>query len=128
MFSTDNPCADKIHGIAKRNGRLPKLALQGASCFALAMLAASSAFAIECQGNFQVQANGRLIATPYCQDDYLARVAQEYGISTCPDCIRSSLSEKMSVCSTVQFDNRVTDTCQPGGGTTSTGSPASAAR
>jgi hypothetical protein len=92
------------------------------SCHALCALVFSAlivppAYAIECSGDFQVQKNGNLIVTPYCQDDHLATVSREYGIATSADRIRSSLTEKKSVCQFLQFDNRVRDACIQGGGT-----------
>ncbi len=45
----------------------------------LAVATASPAAArIQCQGNFQVSKYG-LIATPYCEEEQIARVAQSYG-------------------------------------------------
>ena len=35
---------------------------------------------IECQGNFQVTEKYGLIATPYCEEENIARVARSYGI------------------------------------------------
>ncbi len=73
--------------------------------------AAKSAGAIECEGNFQVQKNGNRIATPYCQDDYLAIVARKYGMKVSGRDIRQDYSEKQQACRLVGEDNRVRDTC-----------------
>ena len=48
---------------------------------------------IECDGNFQI-VKGHPIATPYCQDQNLARVAQSYGMRTSFQEIRRSDSVK----------------------------------
>ena len=90
---------------------MKKILIQ-ASCFAaLATAYAMPASAIECQGNFQVQADGTTIATPYCQDNNLARVANEKGIRVSAAAIRENPSVKASVCVAAGEDNRVRDTC-----------------
>jgi hypothetical protein len=72
---------------------------------------ATPAAAIDCEGNFQVQANGNRIATPYCEDGYLASVAREYGMRVSAQVIRYNPSEKGRVCRFIGEDNRVRDTC-----------------
>lgn len=73
----------------------------------------TSAWAITCNGNFQVQSNGREIATPYCEDDNLAQVARGYGMKVSADAIRNNPSVKEKVCQIAGDDNRVRDTCAP---------------
>ena len=73
--------------------------------------AARSASAIECEGNFQVQKNGNRIATPYCQDGYLAIVAREYGMKISGKDIRQDYGERQRACRLVGEDNRVRDAC-----------------
>lgn len=75
------------------------------------MAIATPAGAIECEGNFQIQKSGKLIATPYCQDENLARVAREYGVHVSGQDIRHSFSVKRRTCRLVGYDNRVRDTC-----------------
>lgn len=117
MFESVYPNTNLHMGSASLVNRVPKIAFGAFCSFALAALMVVPAHAIQCRGNFQVQANGNHIATPYCQDNYLAEVAREYNITTCADCIRSSLTEKNSVCSLLRFDIRVQDSCVPGGAT-----------
>jgi hypothetical protein len=117
MFDTAYPKTNLHTGSTSLAGRLPKIAFGAFCSFAFAALTVAPAHAIKCSGNFQVQANGNHIATPYCQDNYLAQVAREYNITTYPDRIRSSLTEKNSVCSVLRFDIRVQDNCVPGGAT-----------
>ncbi len=90
-----------------------KVMLPALSLFALTALASSPASAIECEGNFQVQRNGNRIATPYCQDGYLAIVAREYGVEVSAETIRYNPSVKARTCRLVGYDNRVSDTCAP---------------
>lgn len=73
--------------------------------------AATPAAAIPCEGNFQVQRDGNRIATPYCEDGYLAVVAREYGMRVSAHEIRWNPSEKGRVCRFIGEDNRVRDTC-----------------
>jgi hypothetical protein len=77
-----------------------------------------TAFArILCDGDFQVTQHGR-IATPYCQDEQIARVANSYGD-------RVSAAEvhnltKVYLCQTIGYDWRLQSACAgifaPGGG------------
>lgn len=89
-----------------------------ANIFAVALIgglavAASPASAIECEGNFQIQRSGDLIATPYCEDNYLAEVAEEYGAEVSAARIRENPSYKSRICRIVGYDNRVRSTCAP---------------
>jgi hypothetical protein len=79
------------------------------TCFAIAALV-SEAQAIECKdGNQRVQ--GNLIATPYCQDDNLARVARQAGVRVTAERIRNNPGTKRDVCRLVGRDIRVQDAC-----------------
>jgi hypothetical protein len=82
-----------------------------ASLVVLGAVMASPASAIECEGNFQIQKNGQSIATPFCQDGYLAIVAREYGMRVSAKAIRYNPSVKAEACRLVGYDNRVRDTC-----------------
>ena len=117
MLESAYPSTNLHMGSSSLINRVPKIAFGAFCSFAFAALMVVPAHAIKCSGNFQVQANGNHIATPYCQDNYLAQVAREYSITTYPDRIRSSLTEKNSVCSVLGFDIRVQDSCGPGGAT-----------
>lgn len=90
-----------------------KALLPAASLVAMTMLGAAPANAIECDGNFQVQRNGDVIVTPFCQDNYLAIVAREHGMNVSARALRYSLSAKEQACRLVGHDNRVRDTCAP---------------
>ncbi len=74
---------------------------------------ASPASAITCQGNFQIQRDGTRIATPYCQDTYLATVAREHGMAVSARAVRANPSVKERACRFVGDDNRVRDACAP---------------
>jgi len=68
--------------------------------------------AIRCEGNFQITQYGR-INTPYCEDNYLAQVAREYGVNVSASAIRRNPSVKERTCRVVGNDNRVRSTCAP---------------
>ncbi|MGH1350601.1 MAG: hypothetical protein ACRBBN_07320 [Methyloligellaceae bacterium] len=85
----------------------------GALVVSLCMLGGLStgAQAIECNGSFQVLKNGHEISTPYCQDNNLAYVAQEYGLRVSARTIRYNPNKKRDVCRVVGHDNRVSTAC-----------------
>jgi hypothetical protein len=67
---------------------------------------------IDCDGNFQ-NVNGLAVATPYCREMNLARVARSYGWKVSNDAIRYSESTKAQVCRAIGYDNRVQEICAP---------------
>ena len=71
---------------------------------------ASGEARIKCRGAYQISA-GTLIATPYCGDRYLARVAREYGMRVSARTIRRDIATKDDACRLVGHDNRVSDIC-----------------
>ncbi len=83
------------------------------ACLALFIMTALPAYAITCDGNYQVQRSGQRIATPYCQDNMLAEVANEYGMRVSRRAIRNNPSVKERACRFVGDDNRVRNTCAP---------------
>ena len=92
--------------------RISSNLLAAAFCCALA-LGTTPAWAINCEGNFQVQRSGERIATPYCEDNYLAQVAREYGARVSAHEVRWNPSEKARLCRFIGYDIRVKDTCAP---------------
>jgi hypothetical protein len=79
----------------------------------LLMLAQSGAQAAPvCDGNFQA-VNGQPVATLYCREMNLARVARTRGWRVSDEAIRYSESTKASVCRAIGTDNRVQEVCAP---------------
>ena len=78
----------------------------------LAALAASgpAEARIACSKGY-LAVGGNLIATPYCQDQYVAEVARAYGINVSAEAIRNNPNLKRNVCQTIGRDNRVFVTC-----------------
>ncbi|WP_181337449.1 hypothetical protein [Hyphomicrobium methylovorum] len=82
-----------------------------AVCALAGFLAASPAEAkIDCLDGFQ-KVQGSRIATPYCQDALVARVAAGYGINAPAAKIRNNPNFKRHVCRLVGQDIRIKETC-----------------
>ena len=87
----------------------------GATGFAVAMLLAG-AFAgpatarIECQGNFQISKYGP-IATPYCEEEQIALVAQSYGWKVTATEVHKNPLTKVYVCQNLGHDVRLKGSC-----------------
>lgn len=65
---------------------------------------------IRCKGAYQI-VQGSLIATPYCGDNHLARVAKGYGSKVSARQIRQNPSTKREICQWIGHDIRVQDIC-----------------
>jgi len=92
--------------------RVCSLAVAGAlTALTLSSTTQPADAAIRCEGNFQITSYGR-INTPYCEDNYLAQVAREYGMSVSASAIRRNPSVKERTCRFVGNDIRVKSTCQ----------------
>ena len=87
----------------------------GATGLAVAMLLAG-AFAgpatarIECRGNFQISKYGP-IATPYCEEEQIALVAQSYGWKVTPAKVHKNPLTKVYVCQNLGHDIRLKGSC-----------------
>jgi hypothetical protein len=65
---------------------------------------------IVCDGSYQI-IHGQPHATPYCQDENLARVARSYGMQVSGAMMRNSPSAKARVCRFIGQDIRVREAC-----------------
>ncbi|MGI9384651.1 MAG: hypothetical protein ACR2PO_15980 [Methyloligellaceae bacterium] len=80
-----------------------------------AALAAGSVLAgphsLKCKGPYQqIRGHGE-IATPYCEDNYLAQIAREYGMRVSNRAVRENPNLKTEVCILVGHDIRVSHIC-----------------
>jgi hypothetical protein len=75
---------------------------------------ASPAAAINCRKGAQL-VQGNWLATPYCQDQYLAQVARERGFKTSASAIRNNPNHKKEICRFMFSDIRVQGTCLDAG-------------
>ena len=85
-----------------------KVAVMGVSI--LAALGSSPAHAIKCKDEYQVTLRG-LVATPYCEANYLARVARSYGIRVSSRSLRWNTNKKREVCYFIGHDIRAQEIC-----------------
>ena len=91
---------------------LVKFATAAFGALIIAGSAATPAAAkIHCKGNAQLIYGQGEIITPYCEDEYLAKVAREYGAYYSGRQIRQNPSKKVEACELVGHDNRVADNC-----------------
>jgi len=85
-----------------------------ASCALAAAVLAAIAMPVEariqCQGNFQVSPYG-LIATPYCEEEQIARVAQSRGFNVSAAEVHNNALKKVYLCQVIGFDNRLKGSC-----------------
>lgn len=97
---------------SKRSTFIGAAAVAGAvTTLAAGMAAQPASAAIRCDGNYQITKHGP-INTPYCEDNYLAQVAREYGMRVSNEAIRYNPSVKERACRFVGNDIRVKSTCQ----------------
>lgn len=83
-----------------------------ACTFAVGLFAGTpAASAITCKNEYQV-VQGQLLSTPYCQDNYIAKVAREYGSRVSAREIRNNPNTKAEVCRFMGHDTRVSHLCQ----------------
>ena len=73
-------------------------------------LASPAAARIECRGNFQVSKYG-LIATPYCEEEQIARVARSYGATVTGAEVRNNPLKKVYLCQVYGYDTRLKGSC-----------------
>jgi hypothetical protein len=87
---------------------------KGAGIAVAALLAISladpAAARIECQGNFQITKYGP-IATPYCEEENIAHVAQSYGWKVTAAEVHDNPLKKVYVCQILGHDNRLKGSC-----------------
>ena len=86
---------------------LASLAVMALVLIAFAQPAAAR---IQCQGNFQISKYGP-IATPYCEEEQIARVAQSYGWKVTADEVHNNPLKKVYVCQNLGGDNRLKGSC-----------------
>jgi hypothetical protein len=90
-----------------------KILVSGACVVASVVMAATPASAIKCEGNFQLQRNGEKVATPYCEDKYLAQLARAHGMEVNARTIRINPEAKETACQLAADDIGALSTCAP---------------
>jgi hypothetical protein len=82
----------------------------GAALVALVLMPEPAAARIQCKGNFQVSKYG-LIATPYCEEEQIARVARSYGYKVTPAEVHNNPLKKVYLCQVLGGDVRLKGSC-----------------
>jgi hypothetical protein len=77
---------------------------------AACLLPGAAPAAILCVDQFQYSA-GRWIATPLCQDGYLAQIAREHGARVSDWSIIENPQKKIRICNFIGFDRRAELAC-----------------
>jgi hypothetical protein len=85
-------------------------AILAAAAILAVALASPAAAKIECRGNFQITKYG-LLATPYCQEREIARVARSYGANVTDAEVRNNPLTKVYLCQIYGRDNRLKGSC-----------------
>jgi hypothetical protein len=90
--------------------------LAAAALLPVCVLAAASPASarIICKDDYQLVA-GNLISTPYCADNFVARVARQYGMQVSDATIRNNPNKKREVCRFIGHDIRVSQYCNSEG-------------
>ena len=73
-------------------------------------MASPAAARIECRGNFQITQHGP-IATPYCEEEEIARVARSYGMAVTGADVHRNPLKKVYLCQTIGGDVRLRGSC-----------------
>lgn len=66
---------------------------------------------IRCKGQYQIIKGVGQLSTPYCEDNYLATVAAQYGSRVSAKAIRNNPNKKQEVCQFIGHDTRVSSIC-----------------
>jgi hypothetical protein len=103
-----------------------KRTLLSSVCAAVIMAAAASpAQAINCREGFQFQRNGEVVSTPYCEAEFLAKLAREHGFFVTGADIRHDPEAMDKACQIAGGDYGTLSTCAPiNGGVDFTQAPA----
>ena len=96
--------------LAPTRRQLSAAAIAGTAFVVLSGLGSLPAHAIKCDDEYQITSRG-LVATPYCEANYLARVARSFGIRVSSRALRWNVNKKREVCFFIGHDIRVQDIC-----------------
>jgi hypothetical protein len=115
-FTDSSPECIGFSATAYSNKRLMSRVLQAGFTGLAAIILLSTtllqpaAARILCQGQFQVTQYG-LIATPYCGDEEIARVAHIYGWHREAATVHTNPLSKVYICQTLGYDWRLQSPC-----------------
>jgi hypothetical protein len=89
---------------------LPQTYFAAIAALALLAVAQPATAKIQCNGNFQMNPSGP-IATPYCEEEQIAKVAQSYGWKVTADQVHNDPLTKVYVCQNLGGDVRMKGSC-----------------
>ena len=87
-----------------------RLPLCFAAVIATVLLTSPAMARIECRGNFQITKHGP-IATPYCEEKQIARLARSYGFGVTDAEVRNNPNTKVYLCQIIGGDIRLKGSC-----------------
>ena len=93
----------------RRNHRLSLTSLVVVALLAIASFKPGAA-TIKCQGNFQLTKYGP-IATPYCEEEQIALVAQSQGWHVSASEVHNDPLKKIEICTAFAGDARLKGSC-----------------
>lgn len=81
----------------------------------LVISAVSAEARIVCREGFQV-VQGQEISTPYCNDNYVATIARQYGDKVSDAEVRNNPAKKNEICRWIGSDTRIRNYCDDSSG------------
>lgn len=72
--------------------------------------ASAGKYKLKCKGPYQV-IQGNLLATPPCENAYIAKVARTYGYKVSAKQVRNNVHKKMEICQHIGHDSRISELC-----------------
>ncbi len=93
---------------------MPKILAHAAFLSGLFLCGATADARIICRDGYQLS-GGQEISTPYCNDEYFAKVAREKGVKVTGGEIRNNPARKYEICRFLDSDIRVQDYCPDSG-------------
>ncbi|GAA6210392.1 hypothetical protein NBRC116602_01320 [Hyphomicrobiales bacterium 4NK60-0047b] len=89
---------------------LLSLIIFASSLFLLTKDASAGRYKLTCKGPYQL-VQGNLIATPPCENAYIAKVAQSYGYKVSVKQVRNNVHKKIEICQHIGHDSRISEYC-----------------
>ncbi len=93
---------------------MPNILAHTAFLAGIIICCATAEARIVCRDGYQLS-GGQEISTPYCNDEYFAKVARQHGVKVTADEIRNNPSRKYELCRFLDSDIRVQDYCPVSG-------------
>ena len=73
-------------------------------------VAEAGRYKLQCEGPYQI-VNGDRLATPICQNRYIARVARKYGYRVTGRQLGRNANKKVLICTNLAHDTRIRHNC-----------------